>query len=451
MVYRKLYTTVIVRVIGIVINCLLLAFVWFHYDDVLLILNILIALALQTFFFIRKMNRLNSELETFFKAIRNSDTTVRFTNKQNDDYLELHKQLDLVNKHINTIKIENENQNQYFKLLVEHVGIGLLSYDSEGKVTLFNKAAKELFAKTQLYHINDLDRIQYGFGDYIRNIEPSEQKLLSLYLDHELVQLSVKASVLKMTDQHIKLISFQNIKNELDNKELDSWQKLIRVLTHEIMNSISPVKSSISTLVDLYTDQTTGTHLNQCEVNREVIEDTVEGLDIIEERITGIVNFVSQFRDLTLLPTPVFKDVNLYLKIQTLLKLMKDELNEKNIELTFRYPKSHLVVKVDPGMIDQIFINLMKNSIQALEQQSEKRIEVRIGANNKNRPFVELEDNGCGIAKEYQSEVFVPFFTSKKNGAGIGLSLSRQLIHLNGGSISFKSEPMVYTQFTIQF
>lgn len=451
MIYRKLYTTVIIRVIGILINCLLLAFFWFKYDDVLLVSNLILALIVQTFFLIRKLNRLNYDLEIFFTSIRNNDTSVRFNSRKNVDYPELYEQLDLVNSDISKIKIENENQNQYFKVLVEHVGVGLLSYDSDGKVTLFNRAAKELFNKTHLSHINDLDRIQLGLSEYIMKLEPSEQKLLSLSRNHELIQLSVKASNLKMTDQNIKLISFQNIKNELDEKELDSWQKLIRVLTHEIMNSVSPVKSSISTLVEMYTDQDSGEHISQSKINKEVIEDTVEGLDIIEERMAGIVKFVEQFRDLTLLPAPVFKKVNLVNKIENLLKLLKDDLIKENIELTFTYPKNDILVHADPSMIDQIFINLIKNSIQALAFQTEKRIEVRIDTNNKNQHFIELEDNGCGINKEYQSEVFVPFFTTKKNGTGIGLSLSRQLINLHGGTLSFKSEPLVYTQFTIQF
>jgi len=451
MIYRKLYITVIIRVIGIVINSFVLALVWFSYRDILIIANLVVVLIIQTWLLIRKLNSLNYDLENFFKSVRNNDSSVKFKSKRKNDYPELYAQFDLVNRDIQKIKIENENQNQYFKVLVEHVGIGLLSFDKKGKVLLFNRAAKELFNKIHLFHISDLDRIQEGLAELIENLTPSEQKLFSIYRNHELIQLSLKATDLKMTDQNIKLVSFQNIKNELDEKELDSWQKLIRVLTHEIMNSISPVNSSISTLVDMYADKVSDGNVDINHMDNEMIEDTIEGLDIIEERISGMVKFVSRFRDLTLLPTPVFTEVNLTVKIQSLIKLLKDDLNKANIELTLSYPNNNVKVTADSSMIDQIVINLMMNSIQALNDRENKKIELRIGINHQNKPFIELEDNGCGINEECQSEVFVPFFTTKKNGTGIGLSLSRQLMRLHGGTLTFKSEPDVYTQFTIQF
>jgi len=451
MIYRKLYTTVIIRVIGIVINTFVLAFIWFSYRDVLIIANLIVILFLQTWFLIRKLNRLNYDLENFFKSVRNNDSSVKFKSKRKNDYPELYAQFDMVNRDIQKIKIENENQNQYFKVLVEHVGIGLLSFDKKGRVLLFNRAAKELFNKIHLYHISDLDRVHDGLADLIVNLNPSEQKLFSIYRNHELIQLSVKATDLKMTDQNIKLVSFQNIRNELDEKELDSWQKLIRVLTHEIMNSISPVNSSISTLVDMYADKKSEGNIDISQINNEMIEDTVEGLDIIEERILGMVKFVSRFRDLTLLPTPIFTEVNLINKIHSLIKLLKDDLNKANIELIFSYPNNSIVVTADSSMIDQIVINLIMNSIQALNDRESKKIELRIGNNEQHKPFIEVEDNGCGINEECQSEVFVPFFTTKQNGTGIGLSLSRQLMRLHGGTLTFKSESNVYTQFTIQF
>jgi len=434
-----------------VINTFVLAFIWFSYRDVLIIANLIVILFLQTWFLIRKLNRLNYDLENFFKSVRNNDSSVKFKSKRKNDYPELYAQFDMVNRDIQKIKIENENQNQYFKVLVEHVGIGLLSFDKKGRVLLFNRAAKELFNKIHLYHISDLDRVHDGLADLIVNLNPSEQKLFSIYRNHELIQLSVKATDLKMTDQNIKLVSFQNIRNELDEKELDSWQKLIRVLTHEIMNSISPVNSSISTLVDMYADKKSEGNIDISQINNEMIEDTVEGLDIIEERILGMVKFVSRFRDLTLLPTPIFTEVNLINKIHSLIKLLKDDLNKANIELIFSYPNNSIVVTADSSMIDQIVINLIMNSIQALNDRESKKIELRIGNNEQHKPFIEVEDNGCGINEECQSEVFVPFFTTKQNGTGIGLSLSRQLMRLHGGTLTFKSESNVYTQFTIQF
>lgn len=451
MLFRKLYTTVVIRVLGLLGNCFLLVWIWFTYEDALILGNLAVLLLFQTILMIRKLNRLNNDLEIFFKSIRNNDSTARFKSIREDDYLELYTQFNLINKDIQKIKIDSENQNQYFKVLVEHVGIGLISFDKNGKVSLFNKAAKELLNKSHLSNINEFDRIQEGLANLIIALQPSEQKLWSVYRNHELIQLSVKATEIKMANQNIKLVSFQNIKNELDEKELDSWQKLIRVLTHEIMNSISPINSSISTLVEMYSDEETGEHINKSKISNELIGDTVEGLDIIEERIAGMVKFVRRFRDLTLLPTPIFAELDLVIKMQNLLKLFKDDFNKEGVELTLTYPKEEILVNADSSMIDQVLINLIKNSIQALENRTDKAIHVRIKCNDQNRPFIEFEDNGCGIEEKYQSEVFVPFFTTKNEGTGIGLSLSRQLMRLQGGTLTFKSESLYYTVFTIKF
>ena len=451
MIYRKLYFIVLVRVLGILANSLLLGFVWFYYRDFLVIINLLVVLALQTFFLIRKLNQINHDFENFFKAVRNNDSTIKFQARKRPDFAELYAQFDLINNDIREIKIENENRNQYFKVLVEHVGVGLLSFDEKGKVSLFNKAAKELFNKVHMFRVQELDRIQNGLSNLILNLEPAEQKLISLYRNHEIVQLSVKATDLKMVDSKIKLVSFQNIKNELDEKELDSWQKLIRVLTHEIMNSVSPVNSSIATLIDLFTDENNGSPVKPAALDSEMISDVVTGLDIIDERTKGMIDFVNRFRDLTLLPKPNFKTLDLSKRIQNLLKLMAEKLTSEEINVSIIHPNETIHVNADSGMLDQILINLMNNSIHALEQREEKKIEIRIGKNEQGRAFVKLEDNGCGIDEELQSEVFIPFFTTKKSGSGVGLSLSRQLMRIHGGTLTFKSEPKVYTQFTIQF
>lgn len=451
MIFNKLYFVVITRVLGILFNCWLLAYVWYSYFDILIFVNLLVVLFLQILFLVRKLNRINYDLESFFKAVRNNDSSIKFANKQQGTFKELYTQFDLINDDIRKIKLENEHRNQYFKVLVEHVGVGLISFDKDGKVSLFNTAAKELFGKTHLFRLEEMERIQDGLSNTLMNLKAGEQKLLTLYRNHEIVQLSLKATEMKMLEDELKLVSIQNIKNELDEKELDSWQKLIRVLTHEIMNSVSPVNSSISTLVDLYTNEGEGRRITPSEIDEELIADTIEGLDIIEDRTKGMVDFVSRFRDLTLLPAPKFQEINLNQRVKKVLHLLKEKLDMENVKLTFSYPGQDLLVTADQSMIDQVLINLINNSIQALAKEGNKEIEIRLGLNEQERVVVVVEDNGCGIDEEYQAEVFVPFFTTRHEGSGIGLSLSRQIMQQHGGTLSFKSEPGVYTQFTIQF
>jgi two-component system nitrogen regulation sensor histidine kinase NtrY len=452
MIYQKLFTVVIVRVLGLLINCVVLAFAWFSYYDVIVIANLLIVLSLQTYFFIRKLNSVNQDLENFFKAIRNNDSTIKFKNRRSNlGYNQLFTQFDLINESIRDIKIENENRNQYFKVLVEHVGVGLISFNEKGKVLLFNSTAKEIFNKPNLFHIQHLDRIQDGISSFITELRPSEQKLISLYRNNEMIQLSVKATKLKMSDENLTLVSFQNIKNELDDKELDSWQKLIRVLTHEIMNSISPVNSSLSTLIDFYRNEDTNQQIPIEEVDAGMITDTVKGLEIIDERIKGMLDFVNRFRDIAIIPKPNIQLVDIHKRIANIANLFSEKFRNSNIELSIICEEKKVEINVDPVLLDQILINLITNAIQAVQGTEHGRIILRIERNEEARVFVEVEDNGCGIDKSLQDEIFVPFFTTKKNGSGVGLSLSRQLMRLHGGTISFRSIPNKQTLFKLQF
>jgi len=452
MIFKRFYFIVIARVMGLLISCMLLALSFIHYNDPFVIANLLLILGLQTVFLIRKLNRVNHELVNFFQTVRNNDSSSTFKNKYSQSgYDKLFLQFDSINKRIQEIKIENENKNQYFKVLVEHVGVGLISFNDKGNVSIYNGAAKELFKLPHLFHIKQLDRLQDGMSDLILNLSPSEQKLIPFYRNHEMIQLSVKSSVLKLSGESITLVSFQNIKNELEERELDSWQKLIRVLTHEMMNTISPVNSSLSTLIDFYRDEESGECTSIDQLNSEILSDTLCGLEIIDERIDGLTDFVSRFRDLTLLPRPNFVQLNLVERVHNLSKLLAEQVLKENIELKLIHSNGIIEQKADSVLLDQILINLLKNSIQALEDRSEKVISIFIGKDEKNRSYIEVIDNGCGIKKEVQDEVFVPFYTSKKNGSGIGLSLSRQLMRLHGGIITFRSEPNVETRFRLQF
>ncbi|MCY1634249.1 sensor histidine kinase [Marinifilum sp. D737] len=445
MIYRRLYIVVIVRVLGILANSLVLAFVWYEYRDIVLLINFLALLIVQVVLFIRRLNKVNRDLEHFFSTVRNSDTSVKFSSNRTKEYQNLYKQFDLINKDILGIKIKNQNQDQYFKVLVEHVAIGLISIDSNGKVLLFNKAAQDIFNRIHLYRLEDLNRIQEGLSDVIHEIEPSQKRLISLHRNNELVQLAIKASKLKLSGQEIKLVSFQNIQQELDEKELDAWQKLIRVLTHEIMNSLSPINSSIGTISEIFRNR----KQEGGQIKQEESEDVVTGLEIIEERTIGMVDFVSRFRDLTLLPSPKFKQVNLVDRVNQILKLLKENLQLENIQVNLVHPKNGVEVNADPAMLDQILLNLINNSIHALRACDNKQIEIRVSESKE--PSIDIEDNGCGISEENREEIFTPFFTTKENGSGVGLSLSRQLMKLHKGSLTFTSQQGGPTIFKIQF
>jgi len=441
MLYKRLFLNVSFRVFGILITSLLLAYVWFRFFDWLIILNLIFFLGLQCILLIRSLNKMNQDLEYFFMAVRNKDTSMIFNQmKKNESLRKVYQQFEFINQDMQDLRFEIENRNQYFKTLVEHVGVGLIAFDEKGKVSLFNTAAKELFNLHQLFRIQDLDRIQYGLCDDLLNLNPGEQKLISLYRNKEVVHLSLKISDLKLGDERVKLVSFQNIKNELDEKELDSWQKLIRVLTHEIMNSVSPINSSIGTMTELFTDEDTGYAIKADQIDAEILDDVLTALSIIDERNTGMIDFVTRFRDLTLLPEPNFQQLNLEKLVRDVMSLLAQDIKDINITYHLDVMEDNLNIKADKAMLEQILINLLRNAIQALADVEFKRLYIVMGLNEKARPYIEVVDNGCGISEEIKSEIFVPFFTTKEEGTGIGLSLSRQLMRLHGGTLNLQSE-----------
>ncbi len=372
--------------------------------------------------------------------MRSSDSSIVFSGmKQNSPFRTLYQQLEEINKDFQKLKIENHRQTEYFKVLVEHVNIGLISYNDKDEITLYNRAAKELLGKRYLHKIDELEQILPGLAQTVKEIEPSHQKLISIYNQNEVSQLSVRVALVKFEMNWIKLISFQNIRNELDEKELESWQKLIRVLTHELMNSAGPINSTIATIKEFLVNPN-GRAKTLDSLTNHIIDDTIEGLKIIEERSSGMMDFVKKFRSLTLLPKPNFSAIPVIDLFKSIERLMSNQLNNQNIVLDIKVSPSSLAVVADKGMMEQILLNLISNAINALNNFPNKKIILSATTDEIQRTIIQVIDNGCGIPNDIQDKVFVPFFTTRKDGSGIGLSLSRQLVRLQGGTLTFTSK-----------
>ena len=447
---KKFYFNIVFRILGILTNCIVIAISWTIKPDWLITINLLFLLGVQVFLLLLKLNRLNKDLESFFSAMRSSDSSVVFSGmKQNSPFKTLYQQLEEINKGFQKLKIENHRQSEYFKVLVEHVNIGLISFNNDDEVTLYNRAAKELLRKRTLRKVDEFDQILPGLTQTIKELEPSQQKLITIYNQSEVLQLSVTVALVKFETNWIKLISFQNIRNELDEKELESWQKLIRVLTHELMNSAGPINSTISTIKEfLVTGE--GEAKSISSLNDNIISDTLEGLKIIEERSNGMMDFVKNFRSLTLLPKPVFSTIPVLELFKSIERLMSNQLVNQKIDIDIKVSPLSLTAVIDKGMIEQVILNLISNAINALSNTSNKKIILSATIDENQRPFIQVIDNGCGIPVDIQDKVFVPFFTTRKDGSGVGLSLSRQLVRLQGGTLTFTSKEGEGTVFTIK-
>ena len=300
-----------------------------------------------------------------------------------------------------------------------------------------------------LNHVSQLERINRSLYQAILNIKPFEQKRVSIISERGTAELLIKATSIKTREEELMLLSLQDIRNELDENELDSWMKLIRVLMHEIMNSIAPITSLSESLSKLFTVE--GRDVKPSEMDEKTIRNTILGLNVIGEQGNGLIKFVESYRKLTRLPKPdlkIFKAESLVNRIKVL--YFSFENNEK-AKLSVEINPENLEIYADEDLVAQVLLNLVKNALEAVSvlESGTIRILVKLGANN--RPEISVADNGPGIPREILEQIFVPFFTTREKGSGIGLSLSRQIMRLHGGSLQVRSVPEKETVFTMSF
>ncbi len=448
MVSRRFYINISARIILMMITCILFGLAVFRLPNpsVLALLGLLIPV--EAYLLIRYLNAINRKLEQFFIMHLSGDVTTSFTaSGKTDEFEGLYSYFRRINDKLESSRVESEIRNNYFKTIVDHTSTGLISFTKEGRVELFNDAARKIFRINVLRTLEKLDQFKDGFSDTLKAIKPGESQLINLIIDDDLVQLSTRKAIFRTGNIDLHLVSFQNIKNELEQQEIVSWQKLIRVLTHEIMNSITPIITLVATLTRIFRHKDSGKIKSINELTEHNLEKTMRGLDIIENRGNGLVHFVRNFRSVAILPKPEFQILNLQDMFTRIKDLHEEILAEKHIQAKIECPQS-LHIQADGKLIEQVLINLFKNGIEAVNGIPAP--EIRMSAQNiENQTVIEVEDNGIGITDYAMQHMFVPFFTTKVGGSGIGLSLSKQIIRLHGGSIGVQSSPGK-TVFTIK-
>lgn len=450
MISRSLYFQIVLRVIAIVFLAMAAAFI--YAKDISTTLS-LVFLALEipvVINLIKYLNTTNRKISYFFDSVHNNDSTLKFpTDFSNKPISDLYIGLNKVNAQIQQLKIESQQHEQYFQTLIEHVGTGIVTFNTKGFVLHANSAAKKMLGAEVLTHTSQLERINLNLFQTIRNIKPLEQKLVIIINERGTVELSVKATSIKTRDEELMLLSIQDIRNELDEKELDSWMKLIRVLMHEIMNSIAPITSLSESLNKLFTVE--GREILPSEIDEKTIKNTVLGLNVIGEQGNGLIKFVESYRKLTRLPKPdkkLFKAESLINRIKVLYSSLE---NSDKTKLSVLIKPADLELFADEDLISQVLLNLVKNALEAVSvnESATIRIQVTIAANN--RPEISVADNGPGIPREILEQIFVPFFTTREKGSGIGLSLSKQIMSMHGGSLQVRSIPDKETVFIMAF
>jgi two-component system nitrogen regulation sensor histidine kinase NtrY len=450
MIYNKHYLNVILRVSFIALTCLGIGFAVFNVRDWLLIANLCLLLGLQVYMFIRSMNKTNADLESFFSSLENNDTSISFNAPRHyTSYQKLLGRLAALKEKLNSLRKENEKQLHYIKAVVEYLGVGLILCDSSGKIELINDAGKKILSLRNIKNLNDLDVFYEKLSTTLMHLNSGQQKMFRLSIEGDSQPVAFKVNDYRFFDKTTRIISFQNIKNELDSQELEAWQKLFRVLTHEIMNSTVPITSSIDTIKEFLTDEYTREIKELKDINQETIRDILNGIEIIKERSLGLSEFVRNFRSLTIKPQINIKKLRLEEMFNHIQFLLSDVLKNKEIELKISILPKNLEIIADNRLIEQVILNLVYNAIDALDDTRLKQIRLNAHLNQINQPVIQIIDNGKGIPEELMDKIFVPFFTTKEKGSGIGLSISRQIVHLHGGIISVKSNPLIETCFEI--
>lgn len=450
MISRNLYVQIVLRVLSIVL--LALAAGWFYavVDSMFLSLVCLILELPVAINLIRYLNTTNRKISYFLDSVQNNDSSLLFpTNTPEKSIRELYQGLNKINAQIQQLKIESQQREQYFQTLLEHVATGIVTFNSKGFVLHANSAVKKMLAVDVLTHINQLDRINRNLFQAVLNIKPFEQKLVSIVTERGTIELSLKATSFKTHNEELVLLSIQDIRNELDEKELDSWMKLIRVLMHEIMNSIAPITSLSESLSKFFTVD--GRPALPQEIDEKTIQTTIRGLNVIKEQGSGLILFVDSYRKLTRLPKPdkkIFRVEELVNRVKVLYLSLENS-DQVKLNVSISPPEMELVA--DENLISQVLLNLLKNALEANFKSPAARIQLTAGYSVNKHPEICVTDNGPGIPPEILEQIFVPFYTTRENGSGIGLSLSRQIMRLHGGSLQVRSVPGKETVFCMIF
>ena len=392
------------------------------------------------------VEKTNRDLTRFLDAIKYSDFSQTFAHTGlGSSFNELKAAFNEVIEKFQKTRAAQEEHFRYLQTVVQHVGIGLIAFNSEGEVSLLNNAAKRLLNVSHLKNIKSLAGSSEKLVEALFRLTSGQKALIKLKQHDQLMQLAVYATEFKLQHQRYTLVSLQNIGAELEEQEMEAWQKLIRVLTHEIMNSITPISSLASTANEL---------LKDVVANGEAwdsLDDISNALQTIRNRSEGLSNFVDAYRNLTRIPRPNFQIFPIQGLFERIIMLMRTQAAAGKVDLRSEIRPASLELTADPELVEQVLINLAFNAIQAVAEQLDARVILSARMDERGRVLIQVEDNGPGILPEVLDKIFIPFFTTKKGGSGIGLSLSRQIMRLHRGTISVQSEINTRTVFTLRF
>uniref|UniRef100_UPI0030DC9E34 sensor histidine kinase n=1 Tax=uncultured Roseivirga sp. TaxID=543088 RepID=UPI0030DC9E34 len=379
----------------------------------------------------------NKKLTRFFDAIKYNDFNMSFThdNKLGKTFKALNLAFKDVIDAILEERKKSEQSFQQLRVVVENIGTGIIAINETGEVKLINRSALHLLQLESLRSLEDLRQKAPNFHFTITHLKYSKR---AAYKNEKGQELVILETMYKLGGELYRLIALQDIKAELQAKELEAWQNLTKVLRHEIMNSIAPISSLTSTLSEvLKEDVIKKNGLNTIE--DESLEDLTEGLSTISSRSEGLINFVNAYRDYTNLPEPDKRSTDVKSLVQNTTALLKNDFLKSNVALEVIHAETSIELNIDYQLIEQVLINILKNALEVVENKENAKVKLETSVHGE-LVTVSISDNGAGITPEATEKIFMPFFSTKNRGSGIGLSLSKQIMQLHGGDIQLETE-----------
>ena len=368
-------------------------------------------------------------------ALENNDNAIHFPEeKTTPETREINRALNRVGHILYNVKSETAQQEKYYELILDCINTGVLVLNDNGAIYQKNNEALRLLGLNVLTHIRQLSKVDVTLMQKVEFCRTGEKLQITFNNERGTVNLSIRVSDITIRKEHLRILALSDINSELDEKEIDSWIRLTRVLTHEIMNSVTPITSLSDTLLSL-----SDTH----------DEEIRSGLQTISTTGKGLLAFVESYRRFTRIPTP--EPSLFYVKafIDRMVELARHQNTCKNITFHTDISPADLIVYADENLISQVVINLLKNAIQAIGTRADGKIEISARCNDSEEILIEIKNNGPVIPPEIADHIFIPFFTTKEGGSGIGLSISRQIMRLSGGSITLL--PGKETKFVLKF
>jgi len=448
MIFKRFEWAILIRVVLLAASMLLCLYFIFSTEKYVsggIIALLVIYQIYELNYYILETNR---KLTRFLEAIKYSDFTIGFNkdNQLGESFKGLNKMFNEVLNAFRKARAEKEENWQYLKTVVQHVNIALLSYDEIGKVELLNNTAKRFFGVSHLSNIHELAKYEKELYEAIYKLPPGAKTLYKQSADSH---LSINATELRLRGSYYKLVAIQNIQSELQQQEIEAWQNLTKVLRHEIMNSITPIASLAGTAIDIIEEDAMQDN-GKLSFEQESYDDISMSLRTIESRSKGLVNFVEAYRNFTSIPTPEFERVKIKEVIDKVMQLVRVGLSEQDVKFTVSVKPPTLIVRIDIKLIEMVLINILKNAVEAVQEVESPAIDLSVFLDPDHRVIIEITDNGPGIEPEAMERIFIPFYTTKKDGSGIGLSLSQRIMQMHQGSLSARSVVGKGTAFILQ-